>query len=131
MKIATAATHRKEVQAISKLYEELHGKLRAEPDLLFLFCSVEYNVKKMVAIIQERAPGMSVHGGTSCNGIMTDGGKYTEKGGGLGILGLSDPDGNYGVGAAEIGTEPRRAAREAVNEALKNADCTGEVPAMV
>ena len=47
------------------------------------------------------------------------------------MLAISDPEGNYGVGAAITGNNAQNAAEAAITEALANADCPGEVPAMV
>jgi hypothetical protein len=64
-------------------------------------------------------------------GVMTQAGVHSQDGCGLAMFGIFDPQGNYGVGAAEIGENPDKAAEHAIHCALEMADRPGEVPAMV
>lgn len=64
-------------------------------------------------------------------GAMTELGLASVDGHGLGMLGISDPQGNYGVGVSSIGSTPVAAAESATRMALERADCPGEVPSMV
>lgn len=62
---------------------------------------------------------------------MTEEGAHTNNATGLALFGLFDPEGSYGVGAAIIDDEPGAAAQRAINAALEQANCPGEIPAMV
>ena len=73
----------------------------------------------------------ALHGGTSCLGVMTDKGVATTGGTGSGAFAIFDPDGSYGTGAAELGDDPRAAARGAALAALSQAGREGESPALV
>lgn len=73
------------------------------------------------------AAGMTVHGATSCQGAMTQGGVTT----GFAAFAISDPKGAYGTAMADITADPQTAAALAAREALEAADRMGEVPDLV
>ncbi|MFH2121297.1 MAG: FIST N-terminal domain-containing protein [Pseudomonadota bacterium] len=131
MKIATSWTTDSGPVAVINAYENLVVQLGAMPNLLILTCSVVYNVEEVLKTLRAHAPQVPLHGGTSCMGAMTQAGAHTQDGRGLAMLGILDPEGSYGVGAAVIGEDPGAAAQQAIHTALEMADCPGEVPAMV
>lgn len=131
MKIRTAATTALDLEAVIAMYDKLLLELGQDPDLLIVHCSIGYDIEAIIHALRGRSPGVALHGGTSCRGVMTQFGVASENGTGLAILAIADPEGNYGVGAAPIGTDPKAAAATAITKALNNADCPGEVPAMV
>ncbi len=131
MKIASASTTKIQPEAIKEIYRQLMRELDTAPDLLFVYCSIGYDISCIVDIVLELTPNVAIHGSTSCAGVMTQRGVASENNEGLAMLGIADPQGGFGVGAASIGDNPLRAAETAVNQALANADCPGEVPAMV
>lgn len=131
MRISTAWTAKRHPAAIGDVYDSVLAQLGAPPDLLFLYGSALHAIDDVVRELRARAPHVPLHGGTSCQGIMTQAGAHTEDGFGLGLLGVSDPAGRYGVGAAVLGDDPAAAARQAMNAALEMADCPGQAPAMV
>ncbi len=131
MKIATASSSVLHEDAVLEAYEALETRLGAPPSQLILHCSVAYDVEKVVAKLRERVPHVPLHGGTSCQGVMTQDEPNTQNGGGLALFGILDPEGSYGVGVAEIGDDPNTAAQSAMRAALDLADCPGQVPSMV
>lgn len=132
MKIATAfSTHKVSARAIVDAFGELTERLGDRPHLIFLHCSVKYDVVALMTAIKNVAPNIPVYGGTSCVGIMTEMGFHCEEGRGLGMLGIFDPQGSYGVGAADLTNDPRAAAIEAGRDALRQSGRQGEVPDMV
>lgn len=132
MKIATAWSVMPDADAaVTTAYRELVEQIGAEPQIIFLHSSVNYDSAVLVRRLQELAPRVPVHGGTSCLGVMTETGFHSDKGLGLGLLGILDPAGNYGVGAARIGNDPRAAAAAAIRQALAQAQRPGEVPTAV
>lgn len=131
MKISTASTSDKDSGCITKLYEKVVTDLEAEPDLLMLSCSASYDIEKIAALLTQCAPGIPLHGGTSCMGVMTDQGPRIEDGFGMALFAIHDPGGSYGVGAVSMGRDPRNAAQKAVTMALENAECPGQVPGMI
>ena len=72
-----------------------------------------------------------VHGGTSCLGVMSNAGAFVEGGTGLGIACFEDAEGDFGVGIADLGENPRAAAAEAARAALEQAGRAGEAPDLI
>ncbi len=101
------------------------------PHLLFFHASEEYDGPELMEEMTRFFPGVPLHGGTSCQGIMTHQGARPGGGKCLGLLALTDPDGAYGVGVAPLTGDPRRAASRAAQEALRQAGREGEMPTMV
>ena len=118
--------------AAAEAYQKLVERLGAEPHIIFLHSSITYDSEALVRRLQELAPDVPVHGGTSCLGVMTEAGFHSDQalGLGLGMLGILDPEGSYGVGVARMGDDPRAAATQAAQQALEQADRPGEMPAM-
>ncbi len=114
---------------------EAFGRLKAACDaplsLLVVHATVAYPPEALVDALRALAPGVPIHGGSTCAGVMTQDGFHGEWGIGLGLFGLHDPSGAYGVGAAVIGDSPERAASAACAAALARAGRPGEVPAVV
>ncbi|QDG52835.1 hypothetical protein FIV42_19415 [Persicimonas caeni] len=118
-------------RAIEEAYEAIVSELGGAPDVLFLYASVEYDAAAINARLAELAEGAAIHGGTSCQGVMTQQGMFGEDGRGLALMALSDPEGAYGVGMAHIGDDPKGAAGEAVQQALGASGRIGEVPELI
>lgn len=131
MKIATSWTTELHLNATIDAYNRLVEELGSSPSLLILHCSQVYETDQVLSALHSLAPNVPIHGGTSCLGVMTQAGVHVQSGGGFGLFGLSDPDGSYGVGAAEINDNPKGAAIKATESALKNACRCGEVPTLV
>ncbi len=131
MKIATIATTDTHTPAVIARYKELVRRLKADPDLLIMYCSTDYNISEIIKEIKKITPETSLHGGTSCSGVMTELGLASENDQGLAMLGIVDTLGRYGVGSAAIDDDPVKSAETAIRRALENSDCPGEVPAMV
>jgi hypothetical protein len=79
----------------------------------------------------EVAPGVPLHGGTTCLGVMTEAGFHAADGVGLGLFGLKDPGGRYGVGAVESGSDPRAAGAAAAREAMAAAGRSSRSPKLI
>ena len=131
MNIATASTTSTHPEAIRDMYQHLLKELGEDPHLLFVHCSVDYDICSVIEVVRKRTPGVAIHGGTSCQGVITQTCIASQAGVGLAMLALADVGGNFGVGAASIDGNPYQAAQDATNQALVNAYCPGEVPAMV
>ena len=131
MNISSASTTRIQSEAIKEIYLQLIRDLDTEPDLLFVYCTIGYDISSVIDIVLECTPNVAIHGSTSCSGVMTQMGVASENNEGLAMLAISDPQGGFGVGAAPIDDDPVKAAETVINQALIHADCPGEVPAMV
>ena len=101
------------------------------PDFIALHCA-EGLAEAFGRLAMDALDGAgALHGGTTCLGVMTDKGVATAGGTGSGAFAIFDPEGSYGTGAAELGDDPRGAARSAVLAALRQADREGESPSLV
>ncbi|EDM75907.1 hypothetical protein PPSIR1_25051 [Plesiocystis pacifica SIR-1] len=129
MDIATVTSLEADTRAaFSAAYAALVGKLGGPPDWLI----VQSAVRHEVATLREAARLSGVeqlHGSSSCLGVMSDAGVDTA--GGLGLFGLRDSDGDFGVGSAPLGDDPAAAAGAALRQAIANAQREGELPELV
>jgi hypothetical protein len=112
-------------------YGELRDRLGQAPDWLVVYASVKHSSTVLLETLSDLAPGVPLQGGTTCLGVMTAEGFHSANGVGLGLFGVSDPEGDYGVGAAEIGSDPRKAGADAIQQAIERAGRTGEPRDMV
>lgn len=119
------------IKAANQAFEQLNQQMKHKPKFMFLYCSVNYDATALLNELGRLAPDSIVHGGTSCLGVMTEKGFHSQDRQGLGVLGLYDEDGHYGVGHADLGNDARQAASKAVSMALEQSGCHGQVPAMV
>lgn len=117
--------------AAASAYDHLVARLGGPPTYLVAHASIAYPPGEVAAVLRERAGGAPVHGGTSCLGVMTEAGFHSADGAGLGLFGVLDPDGAYGVGSAEIEGDPGAAAAEAARAAIERAGRPGEAPSML
>lgn len=126
----TASAHSDErdtSQAARAAYAAAVGALGGPPDWLFVQ-STEAHAGEAVrrALVELGAP--AAHGSSSCMAVLTEAGVHP---GGLALLAVRDPDGAFGVGAADLGADPRAAAEQAVMAAIDDAGRPGEVPMLV
>lgn len=132
MKVATGSSTLADADAaVEAAYARVRETLGGPPDLLLVHATSRYDPGRVAARVAALAPGVPVHGGSSCMGVMTEEGFHSHWGNGLGMLGLADPEGAYGVGAAPVGDDPRAAVVDAARQALAAADRPGEVPGLV
>ena len=117
--------------ALGAAYGELIHRLGRRPDLLAMFAASGYDCAALVNRLAELAPGVPTFGGTSCRGVMTETGFHSEDELGLGLLGIADESGAYGVGATRLGDDVAGATQGAARLALDQAGRPGEVPALV
>ncbi|MBN1103285.1 MAG: FIST C-terminal domain-containing protein [Deltaproteobacteria bacterium] len=118
-------------KAVSETYEKLADKLGTQPDLILVHSSCDYDSTVVVKRLRMLAPGVPLQGGTTCMGVMTEEGFHTRDNRGIGMLGISDPNGGYGVGIARFGADPSAAATSALVQAIEEAGRPGELPVAV
>ncbi|MBN2001814.1 MAG: FIST C-terminal domain-containing protein [Anaerolineae bacterium] len=132
MKTASAwSTSDNTEAAVGGVYDKVRRELDGAPDWLVVYTSVKHDCELVMNALRRLAPGVPVHGGTSCLGVMTEEGLHTAGGTGLGVFGLKDPEGRYGVGAAENCDDPRAAGADAMRKALAASGVPGRTPAMI
>lgn len=132
MKVATAwSTSANTEEAVSTAYAKVQRDLGRPPDWLAVHASVEHDSSALLEALHGVAPGVPVHGGTSCLGVMTEEGFHATDGVGLGLFGLCDPPGRYGVGAEKSALNPCAAGAAAAREAITAAGHPGESPDLI
>jgi len=118
-------------QSAGQSYREVEERLGGPPDFVIAYASSLYDNHILVGTLKQHAGGIPIHGGTSCLGVMTESGFHSDEGYGMGLLGIRDDAGCFGVGAAPIGSDPQYGARQAIERALEQAGCPGEVPQLI
>ncbi|MEN6520610.1 MAG: FIST N-terminal domain-containing protein [Armatimonadota bacterium] len=132
MKIASSwSTAPDEECAVTEAFNTLVDRLESLPDYIMVFTSVAYDSQKLMATLKKLAPDAQTHGGTSCVGITTEEGPRCDGGRALGLWGICDKAGSYGVGAAPRGEDPFASAAAAVTEAIRESGRPGEIPELV
>lgn len=122
MEIASSfSTAANTVEALQDAYAVLVEKLGGAPTWMTVHGTYHHSGEMITTTLQTLAPGVPFQGGSSCLGVMTEAGFHSEQGMGLGLLGISDPKGVYGVGCAELTVDSRESGREAIKRALQNA----------
>ena len=96
-------------------------KLKAEAGLAAAFCTVHYDEANFVKGIRDVLADVPLMGSTSFSGVLTPGGFLHKESGVGGVMLLASPEMAFGVGASEIGDDPRAAAQEAVRAAIAQA----------
>lgn len=132
MKISTAwSVAQDSASATHALADALIAELGEAPELLFFHATAAHDPRVCAAILAERFPQAKVHGSSTCIGVMTSQGFHSEDGCGMGALALHDVAGSYGVGAARVDGDGKKAAQLALDLALEQADMMGMAPALI
>lgn len=132
MRISTAALqgdHSRE--AIANACRKLADELGGPADLVVAFHTSSESNAEVEKALSANLANSALIGCTSCRGAMTDLGLFGFGDFGLGLWGVRDPEGAYGVGFAELGNNPKQAACDALEAALTNAGRPGETPELV
>ncbi len=132
MKVASAFSTTEDTRiAVQNAYEDLMSQLGRPPDLLVAFCTSNHDFDDLIDQLSEVAPNIPIHGGTSFQAVMTEQGFHSCVEFSLGLLGINDPEGAYGVAGVELGADPGEAVQQALSEAIRRADREGEQPSIV
>jgi hypothetical protein len=118
-------------QAAAEAIDALLSRLGRPPSLLMVYATEHHARPELVAALRAAAPEAQIAGGTSCGGVMTEAGFHSGPDGALGLLGICDPEGSYGVGTAPIGVDASAAGAQAVSQALEAAGRDFEAPVLV
>jgi hypothetical protein len=108
--------------------KEAAGKVKTgltDIKIAFAYAGVSYDLKQMLAGINEELPGIPVVGNTSFTGVITPEGFISGEKGFVGILALAGNDISVGVSGKPKGCCARETGRLAAQEAIKNAGKTG------
>ena len=122
------STERDPAAAAHAALRQVEQGLAAPPDLLFCHATARHAGAGLPGKLRSYSGPVPLIGGTSCRGVATEAGFHAEDGRALGLLGLRDAAGAFGVGLAEQGAAPEAAAEAALLDALAQAGRPGEVP---
>lgn len=103
--------------------------LGSPPSFLFVFYTAEYDDRLIHRLVTEKYPDVPLIGGSSESGVMAHTGLGDPRS--LGILVISDPDGDYGVAAAEFDGDAAAIAESTLHAALAAAGAAGELPELI
>lgn len=132
MEIATASSFlENSSSAAEEAWSRLRSRLSGHPSLLLAYYTEQHDPETLAATLSALAPSVPLHGGSSCLGLLTDEGFLGGNGVALGLWGLHDPEGDYGVGISPQLEQPRQAAAQALQDALQQADRPGESPSLI
>jgi len=118
-------------EAAEQAFCDLTANMAGMPDFLFVCYTEVYDSRAICSTLSRLAPKVPVHGASSCRGVMTGSGFIPGSPGALGLFGIYDPDGDYGVGLRCFEENPGQSGAEAVAESLENAGRPGESPHFV
>ena len=131
MDIRTAQSRETEAAAAATDLAALLGIAeRGAPDFLALHFAVGLDADRLRAAAATAIPTRAMHGGTSCLGVMGQGG-VDIGGAGIGAFAIWDKGGSYGTASADLGRDAEAAARGVAKKALARAGRPGEMPDMV
>lgn len=124
--VAAGETTERALSALAKAIDEappLHA------DFVCVFYDCQHEDAAVADFVRERFPDAARLGGTSCSGVMSEGGLAGS--GSIGLLLVEDPDGDYGTASVRLQGKAADRAEEALHAALKNAGCAGELPELI
>lgn len=124
----TTATHA--LAAVNALAEGLAQYSATRPDFLAIHFGVGFDVAPLHAAAVGAFGAGSLHGGSSCLGVMGPAGPHL-SGAGIGALAIWDADGSFGTASADLANDAKGAAEKAALAALIAAGRPGEMPDMV
>ena len=120
----TAAAARASVATVTE-------RLGAAPDLLLIYATENHATDALISSVRELVPGTPIIGSTSCGGVMTEAGFHSGRDGAMGMLGVRDPEGAYGVGSAALAGDAFASGADAIQKALVASGRDFESPVIV
>ena len=132
MKIATGwSTEKNSTLSVNQAYDKLVSELENPPHWLLVYATETHSSKVILDTLTNLAPDIPMQGSTSCRGVMTSAGFHSKDNTALGLFGIFDEEGAYGVGHSQINSDARAAGAQAIQEAIRQAKRPGEVPDLV
>jgi hypothetical protein len=132
MKIATAQSRLADPGVgMDELATALGVDRHGPPDFVALHFGVGTAAEALRSAAVARFGAGALHGGSSCLGVMTQGGVNISTGAGYGALAIWDAGGSFGTASADLGADAAQAAGQATAAALAAAGRGGEVPDLI
>ncbi len=131
MDVATGcSTKSLEEDAVQEAYTQLTERIDA-PSFLFILSTVGYDNKIILHEIKKLCGDAKIMGGTSCTGVITERGYCSENKRALGLFGIKDKDGCYGVAGLTLSDDPQSDGQKVIHKVMENAGRPGELPTMI
>ncbi len=115
-------------QVLGRIERQI-GLADAKAHCVFSFFGCRHDGGTIRTFLANRFPKAAVLGGTSHGGLITDAGLWGDDA--IGILTIEDAEGQYGAAIAPLTNDPAAAAQTALEAALRQAGCPGELPALI
>ena len=128
---AVATTEPDTRAAVGGVMESLKASGLENPDLLVVYASEGYDHAMIGRELHRVFPGATVHGATSCLGVMTQDGYAAESGAGMGLFAVEDRSGHYGTAVAAYDGRPGDELKRAVRLAIERAGMEGALPEVI
>jgi len=96
---------------------------------VFAFYGCRHDGDVIGDALRSHFPGAALIGGSSSGGVMDR--SCVHGADSIGVFTIEDSDGDYGAASAPLGDDPAAAAESALHAALADADCVGELPALI
>ena len=116
---------------LDRLCTQLLDKLGDTPDLIIGSYSSLCDVTHLTSRMPEHFPSAAIMGASTCRGAMTADGLTQFGQPSVSLWGLTDEEGDYGVGHAHYQDSIEEAASSALEAAIKDARREGELPDLV
>ncbi len=123
-----AVSHPDTAIALQQIDQQLDGQVTAA-HLVFAFYGCDHDDSLVHRHLRHRFADAPFLGGSSSGGLITDRGALDANG--IGLLVVDDSDGNYGVAAGRLGSDPAASAEALLREALASCDCEGQLPELI
>lgn len=117
--------------AVAEAGHALIDQLGQSPDLIVAYVTHLHAKDQVLSGLQQLFPHSVIHGGTTCIGLMTRSGFHSREGYSVGLFGIVDKAGAYGVASSAVVENPQNAGRNAIKMAIKEAGREGESPDLV
>lgn len=133
MEIATgSSTLQDPEKAVNAAWKRIINSLDHKPSLLICSASANYAAQTLSTQLTELAPkGCKIAGASSCLGTMSNTGYHSQNGYGLSITAFSDRDSDFGIGLIDQSDSAEKAAAQAIQAAIHDANRPGELPDLV
>lgn len=131
MDIATGCSKKSnEAEAVQEAFAQLTEKMGI-PSFLFVLSTVTYNNKMIMHELNALMGNTKLIGGTSCIGLFTERGYCSENNRALGLFGIRDDTGCFGIAALSLSDNPLTDGQDVIRKALNDAGRPGELPTMI
>jgi hypothetical protein len=113
--------------AIARIVSQARASI--SPSALFVYFGKSHAEQVILDQLRAAFPRAPIIGATSSGGVLAP--SHVPHPADIGVLAISDPLADIGVGARQIGLNATAAARGALEDAMKSCGCQGELPSAV